>query len=115
MSVIQSVARSHSNSPNPSSFCTYEIRPNNSLSFQHLQNSSDLFIPKPLKVLLKSTLTSCLSLTPPESTPTKNRGVGEGASISCPKRSYDGLTSQTLRDLLRRHDRIHVNPYRVLD
>src|SRR6267154_882305 len=83
MSVIQSVVRSHSNSPNPCSFCTYEIRPNNSLYFQHLQNSSDLFIPKLLKVPLKSTLTSCLSLTPPESTLTKKGGEGVEADDYC--------------------------------
>src|SRR5256885_4218728 len=78
MSVIYSAVKSRFNSPNPCSFCTYEIRPNNSLYFQDLQNSSDLFIPKPLKVPLKSTLTSCLSLTPPESTLTKKGGRGWG-------------------------------------
>src|SRR6266478_3149843 len=64
------------NSANPSGFNTYKIRKNNPLHFQHLQNSSDLFILKPLKPPLESTLTRPLSLTPLESTLTKNRGRG---------------------------------------
>src|SRR5882672_2626719 len=68
--------RSLSNSANPFGFNTYKIRKNNPLHFQHLQNSSDLFILKPLKPPLESTLTSYLSLTPLESTLTKNRGRG---------------------------------------
>src|SRR6267154_1747376 len=39
-----------------------------------------LFIPEPLKLLFKSTLTSCPSLTPPESTLTKKQGR-EGRAI----------------------------------
>jgi len=64
------------NSAIPSGFNTYKIRKNNPLHFQHLQNSSDLFILKPLKPPLESTLTRPLSLTPLESTLTKNRGRG---------------------------------------
>src|SRR6266700_8421849 len=64
------------NSANPSGISTYKIRKNNPLHFQHLQNSSDLFILKPLKPPLESTLTSHLFLTPVQSTLTKNRGRG---------------------------------------
>src|SRR5882762_3419657 len=64
------------NSANPSGISAYKIRKNNPLHFQHLQNFSDLFILKPLKPPLESTLTRPLSLTPLESTLTKNRGRG---------------------------------------
>src|SRR2546423_5226408 len=85
------------NSANPSGISTYKIRKNNPLHFQHLQNSSDLFILKPLKPPLESTLTSHLSLTPVQSTLTshlsltpvqstltKNRGRGEGVVFGIP-------------------------------
>jgi len=68
--------KSSPNSANPSGFNRYKIRKNNPLHFQHLQNSSDLFILKPLKPPLESTLTRPLSLTPLQSTLTKNRGRG---------------------------------------
>src|SRR5260221_6445231 len=68
--------KSFPNSANPSGFNRYKIRKNNPLHFQHLQNSSDLFILKPLKPPLESTLTRPLFLTPVESTLTKNRGRG---------------------------------------
>src|SRR5882724_9498885 len=64
------------NSANPSGFNRYKIRKNNPLHFQHLQNSSDLFILRPLNPPLESTLTRHLSLTPVQSTLTKNRGRG---------------------------------------
>ena len=69
------------NSANPSGISRYKIRKNNPLHFQHLQNSSDLFILKPLKPPLDSTLTRPLSLTPVESTLTKNRGEGVGVVL----------------------------------
>src|SRR5258707_11903394 len=69
------------NSAIPSGFNTYKIRKNNPLHFQHLQNSSDLFILKPLKPPLKSTLTRPLSLTPVQSTLTENRGRGVGVGL----------------------------------
>src|SRR6266436_6561028 len=71
--------KSFPNSANPSGFNRYKIRKNNPLHFQHLQNSSDLFILKPLKPPLESTLTRPLFLTSVESTLTKNRGRGWGA------------------------------------
>ncbi len=81
--------KSFPNSANPSGFNTYKIRKNNPLHFQHLQNSSDLFILKPLKPPLKSTLTRPLSLTPLESTLTKNRGEGVGVVLA-------GISNQKL-------------------
>ena len=63
---------------NPSGFNTYEFRKNNPLYFQHLRNFSHLFILKALKLPVDSTLTRPLSLTPAESTLTKNRGRGVG-------------------------------------
>src|SRR5256885_11735827 len=68
--------KSFPNSANPSGISRYKIRKNNPLHFQHLQNSFDLFILKPPKPPLESTLTSHLSLTPVQSTLTKNRGRG---------------------------------------
>jgi hypothetical protein len=66
------------NSANCSGFNTYKIHKNNPLYFQHLRNFSHLFILKALKLPVDSTLTRPLSLTPAESTLTKNRGRGVG-------------------------------------
>src|SRR5258708_5018289 len=83
--------KSSPNSANPSGFNRYKIRKNNPLHFQHLQNSSDLFILKPLKPPLESTLTRPLSLTPVQSTLTKNRGRGV-VLVSLTEKSLCGKT-----------------------
>src|SRR6267154_3200153 len=82
--MIYFAVKSLPNSANPSGFNRYKIRNNNRLHFQHLQNSSDLFILKPLKPPLESTLTRHLSLTPVQSTLTKNRGRGVGVVVLVP-------------------------------
>src|SRR5258706_7435427 len=88
--------KSRPNSANPSGISRYKIRKNNPLHFQHLQNSSDLFILKPLKPPLESTLTSHFSLTPLQSTLTKNRGEGGSPGISNQKLPEILLHSFTL-------------------
>src|SRR5438445_11575855 len=61
-------------SPNPCSFCTYKIRKNNPLHFQHLRDHLVSAHSKGTSTPADSTLTGPLSLTPLQSTPTKNRG-----------------------------------------
>src|SRR2546423_5744093 len=69
-------------SPNPCSFCTYKIRKNNLLHFQHLRDPLVSVHSKATSTPADSTLTGPLSLTPLQSTLTKNRGRGEGTTRS---------------------------------
>ena len=68
-------------SPNPCSFCSYKIHKNNPLHFQHLRNPLVSADSKATSTPADSTLTGPLSLTPLQSTLTKNRG--RGVAIDC--------------------------------
>src|SRR5260221_13163315 len=68
--------KSSLHSPNPCSFCTYKIRKNNPLHFQHLRPSLVSAHSKRTSTPLDSAVTRPLSLTPVQSTLTKNRGRG---------------------------------------
>src|SRR5260221_12536497 len=70
--------KSSLDSPNPCSFCSYKIRKNNRLYFQHLRDPLVSVHSKATSTPADSTLTGPLSLTPLQSTLTKNRGRGEG-------------------------------------
>src|SRR5258707_1080481 len=70
--------KSFPNSANPSGFNTYKIRKNNPLHFQHLRNPLASVHSKGTSTPADSTLTRPLSLTPVQSTLTKNRGRGVG-------------------------------------
>src|SRR5258708_34854598 len=70
--------KSFPNSANPSGFNTYKIRKNNPLHFQHLRNPLVSVHSKDTSTPADSTLTKPLSLTPVQSTLTKNRGRGVG-------------------------------------
>jgi len=91
--VLYLPVKSSLNSVNPSGFNTYKIRENNPLYFQHLRNFSHLFILKALQLPLESTLTSPLSLTPVESTLTKNRGWRRGVIMV--NQSFGPASSRT--------------------
>src|SRR6266481_9946674 len=69
--------KSSLDSPNPCSFCSYKIRKNNRLYFQHLRRPLVSAHSKGTSTPLDSAVTGPLSLTPVQSTLTKNRG-GEG-------------------------------------
>src|SRR5882724_236411 len=64
------------NSANPSGISTYKIRKNNPLHFQHLRHHLVSAHSKGTSTPLDSAVTRPLSLTPAESTLTKNRGRG---------------------------------------
>ncbi len=76
--------RSLPNSANPSGFNTYKIRKNNPLYFQHLRDPLVSAHSKGTSTPADSTLTRPLSLTPLESTLTKNRGEGVGVPLVFP-------------------------------
>src|SRR5256885_69484 len=64
------------NSANPSGISRYKIRKNNPLHFQHLRHPLVSAHSKGTSTPLDSAVTRPLSLTPAESTLTKNRGRG---------------------------------------
>ena len=68
-------------SPNPCSFCTYKIRKNNPLHFQHLRHPLVSADSKDTSTPLDSAVTRPLFLTPLQSTLTKNRGRGVGVGL----------------------------------
>src|SRR5438552_8301952 len=74
--------KSSLDSPNPCSFCTYKIRKNNPLHLQHLRHPLVSAHSKGTSTPLDSAVTRPLSLTPLQSTLTKNRGRGEGTTRS---------------------------------
>src|SRR5882724_8141188 len=65
-------------SPNPCSFCTYKIRKNNPLHFQHLRHPLVSADSKGTSTPLDSAVTRPPFLTPVQSTLTKNGGRGVG-------------------------------------
>src|SRR5437879_13433305 len=70
------------NSANPSGINRYKIRKNNPLHFQHLRHHLVSAHSKGTSTPLDSAVTKPLSLTPLQSTLTKNRGRGEGTTRS---------------------------------
>src|SRR5256885_6578405 len=100
------------NSANPSGISRYKIRKNNPLHFQHLRHHLVSAHSKGTSTPLDSAVTRPLSLTPVQSTLTKNRGRGEGVvllslltknsrtfvSLSLtPRALYAGVTPGTAR------------------
>src|SRR3989440_1753135 len=69
------------NSANPAGINTYKIRKNNPLHFQHLRHHLVSAHSKGTSTPLDSAVTRPLSLTPVQSTLTKNRGRGEGVVL----------------------------------
>ena len=76
--------KSFPNSANPSGISRYKIRKNNPLHFQHLRQNLVSAHSKGTSTPLDSAVTRPLSLTPAESTLTKNRGEGGGGSFGIP-------------------------------
>ncbi len=89
------------NSANPSGFNTYKIRKNNPLHFQHLRDPFVSAHSKGTSTPADSTLTRPLSLTPLESTLTKNRGRGVGVITACPERSMREVNQNSAPDFSR--------------
>src|SRR5260221_13106797 len=87
--------KSSLHSPNPCSFCTYKIRKNNPLHFQHLRHSLVSAHSKRTSTPLDSAVTRPLSLTPVQSTLTKNRGRGG------PPLSFFSLSCSFFRSLTK--------------
>src|SRR5882724_957481 len=79
--MIYFTVKSLPNSANPSGFNTYKIRKNNPLHFQHLRNPLASVHSKGTSNPADSTLTRPRSLTPLQSTLTKNRGRGVGVAL----------------------------------
>src|SRR5438046_2578524 len=85
------------NSANPSGINRYKIRKNNPLHFQHLRHHLVSAHSKGTSTPLDSAVTRPLSITPVQSTLTKNRG--EGGSIGTSNQKLQFLSETESREL----------------